>query len=234
MILGVFLGLAIAVGIGMWQTHGLWGLRAEPFNVRELLAQIVPLMLGFGAVQFLFTADTMFVKAYFSSDDSGYYVSAGTLSRALLWLVLPLATVMFPKIVHSAAKSEKSSLLGMVMLGTVILAAGGAVGLTVVGPLFVKIAFGASYVPVTTKVLPWYAWAMVPLSLANALANNLLARSQFRIVPVLVLLAVAYGVALTQFHDSLIMVLKTLGIFNLLLLAACAWFTWREKVKPTA
>jgi O-antigen/teichoic acid export membrane protein len=117
------------------------------------------------------------------------------------------------------------------MLGTAILAAGGAIGLTVLGPLIVKLAFGASYVPVTTAVLPWYAWAMVPLSLANALVNNLLARSKFRIVPILVILAVAYGFALTHFHDHLTTVLKTLGVFNLLLLAACAWFTWRDKVE---
>jgi hypothetical protein len=65
----------------------------------------------------------------------------------------------------------------------------------------------------------------VPLSLAYALVNNLMARSQFRIVPVLLLLAAAYGIALTQFHSSLIMVLKTLGVFNLLLLGVCSWFT---------
>jgi O-antigen/teichoic acid export membrane protein len=229
MIGGVCVGLLIAVGIGIWQTRGLWGLRAEPFNVRELLGQIVPLMLGFGAVQFLFTADTMFVRAYYSGDESGFYVSAGTLSRALLWLVMPLATVMFPKIVQSAARSEKSNLLKLVLAGTAILAAGGAVGLTVLGPWVVKFAFKPSYVPVATAVLPWYAWAMVPLSLANALVNNLLARSQFRIVPVLVFLAIAYGVALTQFHASLVMVLQTLGIFNVLLLAACAWYTWRDQ-----
>lgn len=228
MILGVSLGLVIAVGVGIWQTRGLWCLRQAPFDARELLAQIVPLMLGFGAVQFLFTADTMFVKAYFSSDDSGFYVSAGTLSRALLWLVLPLAIVMFPKIVHSAARSEKTNLLGVVLLGTGILAAGGALGLTVLGPWIIKLAFKASYVRVAGAVLPWYAWAMVPLSLANALVNHLLAKSQFRIVPVLVVLALAYGFALTQFHGSLITVLQTLGVFNLLLLAACGWFTWRS------
>jgi len=82
-----------------------------------------------------------------------------------------------------------------------------------------------------TEVLPWYAWAMVPLSLANALANNLLARSQFRIVWVLLPLAAAYGVALTCYHESPSMVLKTMGIFNLLLLAACVWFTWLEGLK---
>ena len=233
MITGVCLGLMLAVGISVWQTRGLWCLKGEPFNVRELLGQIMPLMFGFGAVQFLFSADTMFVKAYFTGDESGFYVSAGTLSRALLWLVLPLATVMFPKIVHSAARSEKTNLLGLVLLGTAILAAGGALGLTLLGPWVIRFAFKASYVQVAASVLPWYAWAMVPLSLANALVNNLLARSQFRIVPVLMVLAAAYGFALTQFHDSLITVLKTLGIFNLLLFAVCAWFTWRGGASQT-
>jgi len=232
MVTGVVLGFAVAVGIGIWQTRGLWALRAEPFAWREWLAQVVPLMLGFGALQFLFTADTMFVKAYFTEDESGFYTGAGTLARALLWLVLPLATVMFPKIVHSAAKSEKSNLLGLVLAGTGILAACGAIGLTVLGPWIIKFVFKDSFVAVAAKVLPWYAWAMVPLALANVLVNNLLARSDFRVVPVLVVLAAGYAFALTQFHGSLITVLQTLGIFNLLLFAACGWFTWRTKPAP--
>jgi O-antigen/teichoic acid export membrane protein len=243
MMAGVCLGLAVATGIGIWQTRGLWRLRAQPFDWRSLLAQIIPLMLGFGAVQFVFTADTMFVKAYFSGDDSAFYISAGTLSRALMWLVIPLATVMFPKIVHSVARAEKSSLLGVVLLGTGILAAGGALGLTVLGPWIVKIVYKDSYVQVATSVLPWYAWAMVPLSLAYALVNNLLARSQFRIVPALVALALAYGLTLAVVGRhagglpdptaGLRLMLQTLGGFNLLLLAVCAWFTVRTP-KPDA
>jgi O-antigen/teichoic acid export membrane protein len=243
MVTGVGLGLAVAVGICIWQTRGLWGLQAQPFDWRELLSQIVPLMLGFGAVQFLFTADTMFVKAYFPEDEAGFYIGAGTLSRALLWLVLPLATVMFPKIVHSAARSEKSNLLGMVLAGTGLLAACGALGLTVLGPWIVRFVFTPSFVAIAAKVLPWYAWAMVPLSLANALVNNLLARSQFRIVPALVLVAVAYGVTLAMVGRhagnlaepvaGLRLMLQTLGAFNLLLLAVCAWFTFRSP-KPEA
>ena len=226
MMLGVLLGLVAAVGVAVWQTRRLWWLHTQPFDWRSLLKQIGPLMLGFAAVQFLFTADTMFVKVYFSGDDAAFYVSAGTLSRALMWLVVPLATVMFPKIVHSVARSEKSSLLGLVLFGTAILAAGGAAGLTILGPWVIKLVYSKEYVSVAASVLPWYAWAMVPLSLAFALVNNLLARSQFRIVPVLLVLAAAYGFALTRYHDTLIMVLKTLGVFNLLLLGACAWFTF--------
>jgi len=243
MMTGVCLGLAVATGIGIWQTRGLWRLPARPFDRRSLLAQIIPLMLGFGAVQFVFTADTMFVKAFFSGDDSAFYISAGTLSRALLWLVLPLATVMFPKIVHSVARSEKNNLLGVVLLGTGILAAGGALGLTVLGPWIVKFVYKPSYVQIATSVLPWYAWAMVPLSLAYALVNNLLARSQFRIVPALVLVAAAYGVTLAvvgrhagSLADpaaGLRMMLQTLGAFNLLLLAVCAGYSFKRP-KPQA
>jgi O-antigen/teichoic acid export membrane protein len=232
MIAAVALAMVLAVGICVWQTRHIWLLPRAPFAWRQLLPQVVPLLLGFAAVQFLFTADTMFVKAYFTEDDAGFYVGAGTLARALLWLVLPLAIVMFPKIVHSSARSEKSNLLGVVLLGTAILAAGGAIGLTVLGPWIVKFVFKDSYVQVATVVLPWYAWAMVPLSLANALINNLMAQSRFSIVPVLVLLAIGYGIALAHFHANLVMIVQTLGVFNLLMLAASAWFTCHNRTLP--
>ena len=227
MLTGVVLGLLLAVGGCLWQTRGIWRLPAQVFDRRELLAQIIPLLLGFGAIQFLFTADTIFVKVFFPADETGFYVGAGTLSRALLWVVLPMATVMFPKIVQSAARAEKNNLMGIVLIGTVILAACGAAGLTALRFWVIRFVFEEEYVQVGTSVLPWYAWAMVPLSLANVLANNLLARGQFRVVPVLVVLAAAYGLTLARYHPSLIAVLQILGGFNLLLLAVCGWFTWR-------
>ena len=223
---GVLLGLVVAAAIAIWQTRTLWLMPSSPFDWRSLLKQVIPLMLGFGAFQFMFTADTMFVKAYFTGDETGFYVSAGTLSRALMWLVGPMAAVMFPRIVHSAVKAEKTDLMGVVLIGTAVLAAGGALGLCILGPWVVRFVYSEAYVKIATSVMPWYAGAMVPLSLANVLINNLLARSHFRVVPALVVLAAAYAFALTQFHDSLVTVLKTMGVCNLLLLGICAWFTW--------
>jgi O-antigen/teichoic acid export membrane protein len=166
------------------------------------------------------------VGAYFTSEETGYYTSAGTLSRALVWIVGPLTAVMFPKIVHSVAKAEKTDLLAVTLLCTVVLAGGGALGLWLVAPWVIKLVFKSSFLKVAMEVIPWYAGAMVPLSLANVLVNNLLARGQFRVVPWLVLLALAYALALTRFHGSLVMVLQTLAVFCLLALALCAWFTW--------
>ena len=233
MMTGVLLGLMFGVLIAVWQTRSLWLTSTAPFDWRSLFGQMIPPMLGFGAFFFLFTADTMFVKAYFSGDQTGFYFSAGTLSRALMWLVGPLAAVMFPRIVHSTARSEKSNLMVMVLLGTGLLATCGVLGLWVLGPWVVKLVWGANYVEVATQVLPWYAGAMVPLSLANVLLSNLLARSSFRVVPAVVAVAVAYGFALTRFHSTQVAVLQTLGVFSLLFLAVCTWYTFHHSKSST-
>ena len=229
MMVGVLLGVTTAVTIALWQTRSLWRGPTDPFDWRSLLRQVIPLMLAFAAFQFLFTADTIFAKSYFAEEIVGFYGSAGTLSRALMWLVGPLATVMFPKLVHSAAKAEKSDLMGMVLLGTAVLAITGALSLSVLGPWIVKFISGQRFVQVASSLLPWYAGAMVPLALANVLLNDLLARSHFKVVPGLCILAAAYGFALTRFHETPVSVLKTMGVFNVLLLALCAWFRWISK-----
>jgi len=235
MITGAIAGVGIAALIGMWRTRNVWTLKAESFDWRSLMGQVLPLMLGFGACQFLFTADTMFAKAYFGENEMAHYVAAGTLSRALLWLVLPLAAVMFPKIVHSTAKSEKHNLLGIVLLGTAILGLCAGLGLWLVGAWVIPIVFPASYVQPMLALIPWYVGAMIPLALTNVLVNDLLARSQFRVVPVMVLVTVAYGFTLNfmlqKFPGRLEVVLQTLAAFNLLLLAVCAWFNWGVKPK---
>jgi O-antigen/teichoic acid export membrane protein len=223
---GVSVGIAATLAVCAWHTRHLWRGPSESFDGRKLLAQVLPLALGFGAYQFLFTADTMFVKHYFSAEETGYYGLAGTFSRALVWVVGPLTAVMFPKIVHSAAKSEKTDLLGITLAGTALLAGVGAVVLWLVSPWLIPFVAKPSFVAVGVKILPWYAGAMVPLTLTNVLMSNLLARGRFGIVPWLVGIGLAYVWALTQFHDSLVMVLQTVGVCGLLALTVCAWFTW--------
>ena len=223
------MGLLLYCLIGAWQTHMEWRASAGSFDRRIVFTQVVPLMLGFAATQFLFSADTPFVNTYFGAERTAPYGAAGTLSRALLWLVLPLANVMFPKIVQSHGRSEKSNLLLLTVVITGLLAGGGFFGLWLTGPWLVPLIFPASYSSEALGVLPWYAGAMIPLVLANVLINDLLARSRFRIVPVLVVLATVYGFALTRFHASIIMVLQVLGGFNLALLVICVSFARMEK-----
>ena len=221
-------GLLLACGAGAWQTRSLWRARAGTFDHAIVFGQGLPLMLGFAATQFLFSADTAFVNAYFGAERTAPYGAAGTLSRALLWLVLPLAGVLFPKIVHSHATAEKNQLLGVSLLITGSLAGLGFLGLWLLGPWLVMI-FPPAYRAATLAVLPWYAGAMIPLALGNLLVNDLLARSRFRVVPALMVVAAGYGLAIIHWHTSPTMVLQLLGGFTLLLLAVCVWFAWRDK-----
>ena len=235
MMTGALVGMLIGVIIGVSQTRGLWSLKRESFDGKNLLKQIVPLSLGFGACQFMFTSDTIFAKAHFTGDEMAPYVAAGTLSRGLLWLVLPLAAVMFPKLVHSHAKAEKNNLLGIVLAGTAVLAVCGGFGLWLVGPLVIKVVFKTAWMGSAIALLPWYAAAMVPLALANVLANDLLARGRFRAVPFMVLLAIAYGFGLpyvlTHYPKKLEHVLQTLAAANFLLLCVCAWAAFGKRSK---
>lgn len=224
---GALVGVLFALVLAIWQTRDIWLAPSEKFDTRALLSQVVPLMVGFGACQFLMAADTMFVKAYLP-DNSQCYVAAGTLSRALVWAVGPLTAVMFPRIVASAARAEKSNLFGVTLACTAALALAGVLGLWLLGPWVVRFMAKPNYVAVTTQILPWYAGAMVPLCLANVLASNLLGKAQFAVVIPMVLLAVAYGVTLNFVHGSFVQVLQLLGAFNLGLLAICAWFTFRK------
>lgn len=232
---GALIGTGVAAVVGVWRTRDLWKLAPEKFDVKSTLGQVLPLMLGFGAYQFMFTSDTMFAKAFFSADSMKDYGAAGTLCRALLWLVTPLATVMFPKIVHSHAKSEKSNLLGLVMLGTALLGICGAAGLWLVGPIVVKIVYSSGTVGATIALIPWYAGAMIPLALVNVLVNDLLARARYAVVPAMIALVLVYSFTLPKllhrFPGHMEVILQTLTVFNLILLGICGLFMLRAKSK---
>jgi len=228
----VLLGFSVACAFAIHATRDLWAGPGEPFRYRELVRQVVPLMLGFGACQILFTADTMFVKAWFSAEDTAFYVAAGTLSRALMWLVLPLAAVMFPKLVHSSAKAQQTDLLAVTLLGTGALAIGGALGLWLLGPFAIRLVYTPAYVAPATALLPWYAGAVVPLAMGNVLVNSLLARGDYRPVPGLVLLAIGFIVALNLAHATMVQVLQILATCNTLFLLLCVAFTWLWRREP--
>jgi O-antigen/teichoic acid export membrane protein len=226
MMAGVLLGYAIAVGMAAWHTRSLWLAPPQSFDWRGLLRQVIPLLIAFVGFQILFTADTILVKNYFSEAEEDFYVGAGTLSRALLWLVLPLASVMFPRLVHSAAKSEKSNLMGMVLLGTAVLSIVGALSLSLLGPFVTQLVFKKGVAAQVCSLLPWYSAAMVPLALSNVLLNQLLSRpdSKWMLALLVLIAAIGYLFAITQFHATLDTVLKVMGVANLVLLGICGAF----------
>jgi O-antigen/teichoic acid export membrane protein len=229
----ILLGLMVAGFIAAWHNRDLWHIKPTPMVWRPWLARVVPLTFGLGALQFMLSADMIFVQHYFD-EGTKYYGAAGMIGRALVFLTQPLAAVMFPKIVQSAARSEKSDALAIALGATAFAGAATAIGCTLFPALPLWVIYDKSFFDHASPLVPWYAWSMLPLTLAMVLANALLARSRFSVVPWLAGIAVAYSLALywqLHFnHGTFRTVIQTLGIFSTLMLAVCAWFTWGLKI----
>lgn len=232
MVAAILASSLVTVLIYGWHSRDVWrgaGAKAARFEWRPWFRRVVPLTLGFGAFQFMFSADPLFVQAFFDKDETGYYIAAGTLARALVAFTGPVVSVMFPKIVRSLARSERTDVMGLTLITTGALAVLGALVLSLGGSRILTVIYTPDFSNVAAPWLPWFAGGMVPLALANVLVNDLLARNRFAIVPWLVVVALGYGVTLTVSHGTFLGVIKTIGLFNSLFLAVGFFFSWRER-----
>jgi O-antigen/teichoic acid export membrane protein len=238
---GALLGMLTAMGIVFWQARDVWLGPQAPFDWRAWLARVLPLTLGLGASVFMMSAATIVVQSLFDRTDTGFYNAAGMIGRALVFLTAPLMTVMFPKVARSAMRAERSDVLVQALAATVLLGGLAALGCTLLPTLPLRLVYRDPSFLQIAPLVPWFAWCMLPLTLANVLINSLLARMHYRAVPWLVLVAAAYGLTLFLLAPHFVeigppaafrMVVQVLGGFGLLLVGVAAWFTWGVKVRP--
>ncbi|MCX6895079.1 MAG: hypothetical protein NTZ16_06180, partial [Verrucomicrobia bacterium] len=229
--LGVLAGSAMAMAVGGWFCRDSLRGEAAPTEWGAWLGRVAPLTLGMGVGTFMLAADMIFVQRFFSKEQTGFYAAAGMIGRALVYLTGPIAAVMFPKLARSKATGEKSNALALALGVTALAGAGAAVMCTLFPTLPIRIIYDQTFLEHSAPLVPWFAWCMLPLTLASVLINSLMAQSQFKAVPWLVLVAAGYGGTLYLRHESFTQVIQTIGIFGLLLLAVCAWFTWGAKAK---
>src|SRR5690606_19828360 len=82
-----------------------------------------------------------------------------------------------------------------------------------------------------SQLIPWFVWCMLPLALANVLLNNLMARRQFRVVPYLLIVAIAYVVTLIMAGTTFVRVIQILGVYTSAFFFVTAGFTWGGRIK---
>jgi O-antigen/teichoic acid export membrane protein len=179
------------------------------------------------------------VQTTFDKEVTGLYGAAGTIGRGLIFLTGAVFAVMFPKAVASKARGRRTDVLAAALVATAVLGTCAALACTLLPewPLRIVYPTRPEYWQMAPLV-PWFAWCMLPLSLANVVIGHLLARERFQAVPWLLLVAAGYGVALWARQSAFRavdqatgfrMVVLTLGAFSLLLLLVAAWFTWGNR-----
>ncbi len=244
--LGALAGQMLALGIAAWRARSVFRGPGEPFDAKGWLCRVWPLTLGLGVGQFMLSVDMIVVRAVFEPAQTGVYVWSGMIGRGLVMFTAPLVWVMFPKVVESKARSERTDVLRQALVATGVLAGLVAAAVTLlckVAPWFLE-SLAQGTLPVNlpkdlaskllehralilevSGLIPLFVWCMLPLTLAVVLVNNLLAQARYRAVPWLVVTAAAYAAALTVWNKSFEQVITTLGVFSLVLLAVAAGFS---------
>lgn len=234
---GALAGQLAALAVGAWLTRAVWRGRGEGFAWRPWLSRVVPLTLGVGVLLLMMNADVVLVQTLFPpTESSTLYMPAAMIGFALVNFTTPVAAVMFPKVARSAARTEPTDAARQALISVAVLGGLAALACTVLPELPLKIIYLRNRVFwQAAPLVPWFAWCLLPLLLANVLVGSLLARGVFAVVPWLLVVAAGYVVALAVFSDSWVrlapmaafqQILQTLGLFNVALLGVAAWFTW--------
>lgn len=240
-LLGALIGLGSALAVAFWPSRTLLRAARGSFSWRGWLAEMLPLTGGTGASLFLMNADILFVQSNFPKEDAPYYIATAIVGVGLVAFTTPMAAVMFPKMVRSVTRSEESNSLRLALAGTTVLACSGALLCTLFPSLPLRVMyFNQPQYWKSAPLVPWFMWSMAPVTIANVLISNLLARRRFAAVPWLVLVALGYGLALYLFvtgparqlepMSAFLGIIQRLGIFSLLLLGVAALFTRRSKI----
>lgn len=185
-----FLAMAASMGLAAWGSRRLWIHPGSGFRWGPWLGRVLPFTVGAGAMLALVNFDSVFLKAMIPADRAQEfllgerYLPAAMIGFAMTQITVPLAMVMFPKIVRSSESGSQSNALTMAMLGTL------GVGSVCVGffTLFPKLPLQILFFRsperwAAADLVPWCAWAMLAYAVANVLVSNLLAQERFGIVP---------------------------------------------------
>ncbi|PAW86816.1 MAG: hypothetical protein B9S33_07355 [Pedosphaera sp. Tous-C6FEB] len=230
----------VAVVLAGWCTREAWRAGGGKFHWRPWLARVVPLTLGMGAVMFISSVDTLFVQSQFDPKLTRLYGAGVIVGFGLSQFTLPIASVMFPKI---AGGTGADAALRHTLLGTAALGGAVAAVCSVMPTLPLRVVYFRNpeeFLP-AAPLVPWFAWSILCLVLANVLVQNLLARERFAIVPWLVVIAVSFGGGLWWLQPQLAgletlaafqAVVRVLCVACVALLGTAAWFTWGRVAPP--
>ena len=244
-LLAALIGNIGAIAIAAWLTRDIWRSKEiGRFDWKPWLAQVVPLTLGAGAIILMSSIDRVFVQSLFADTKLNQLYGGATLTGfAIIQFIAPITVVMFPKIVRSTARAEKSNALALTVLVTGIFGAAAAIGCTIFPELPLRVIYSRTPEIWKAKYLvPWFAWGLLPLTLANVLIQDLLARGRFKAAFWLILVPIIYAGTLIAVSPALIKmpqllaftrVAQILGLSCLLLFCVAGWFSFRDgKISP--
>ena len=170
--------------------------------------------------------DATLAKHYFDAETAGLFAKAATIARTAVFLPVPVATVLFPKVTSAGEMTEESWRLLRRALGFAGLLICGAAGACAVLPqLPWTILYGAwapEHAAEAAALTRAMALAAAPLAVAYLLLNFQMAQRRFRAAAALVPCGLAYVGGVAAFHDGPMQIAAVLGCLNVVAAATLA------------
>jgi O-antigen/teichoic acid export membrane protein len=169
---------------------------------REILAYLVPVIVGVLAITSLSTIDVLFAKGLFTSHTAGVYGGASLVGRVILYFGFAIVFVLLPKVsARAAADRDALDVLGRSVLVTVAFCLAGIALYAVAPKLLLDIAFGSSYEG-AAPYLWLFAVAMSGYAVLNVLLAYHLGRGDGRFSWMLLVGAIVQIGLFAAFHET--------------------------------
>jgi O-antigen/teichoic acid export membrane protein len=168
----------------------------------EVVAYLVPVLVGVLAITSLSTIDVLFAKSVFSSETAGLYGGASLVGRVILYLPSAIVFVLLPKVsARHAIGRDATDVLGKSLIVTVGFCITGIALYAVVPDLILFVAFGSRYED-AASLLWLFAVAMTAYAVMNVLLAYHLGRGESRCSWLLLVGALVQIAAFTLLHGS--------------------------------
>ncbi|MGZ3512314.1 MAG: oligosaccharide flippase family protein [Thermodesulfobacteriota bacterium] len=186
-------------------------------DVSEAYRYFFPVGLTLLCFVVLTNIDLILVKHFFTPVEAGYYSISQMVAKIILFLPLPIVTVMFPKVSVMEIKKRKTT--HILIWSSVV--AGCLCALAIVvchlfPELIIRLVTGKDY-PECIPLIKFFSINMTFFSLTFILLYYQLAINRKDFIYPLVLLTLIQVVCISLFHQNMIQVLLIVGIVSLLL-----------------
>jgi len=190
--------------------------RVSPHGTYGYLVSAFVCLAGYAM---LMNLDTTLAKHYFDADSVGLFAKGATIARTAVFLPVPIAMALFPKVTSSGGLSDESWHLlirALLFVGLIIVAVAGVC--IVIPQLPLRIIYGAAAAatPEAIHLTRAMVLAMSPLAFAYLLLNFEMAQQRFRWCYSMVPCGIAYVGGVMLFHDRPVQIAMVLGGVNTL------------------
>ena len=220
----------IAAGLcaTVWARAGWRGLHASGRPIESSDAYFFKSLAILSAFAVLMLVDVLLVKAWFDVDLAGRYSRAATIARAIVYLPMPVAMALFPKVVSRGERTKE----GRRMLAQALAGVGGLLAVSagtawLLASLLWRLFTGNEPSPDELHLLRGLVLALAPLALAHLLLNFELAQHRFRACSVAVVGVGIYLIGVFIWHPTPLAVAGWLGGVSLAVFLGLAWSQWR-------